>query len=307
MNISLKHKIITFISKIPKYIPKCLQFKFSSKIYSYINKIVYSSIKKDVLVRTPLGIYIYVNYSDWVERTIATGIYEEKYVDFFLSKIKEGDIIIDIGSYIGYFSLLASQKVGIKGHIYAFEPIPRNYRRLMRNIDINHIKNIKAYNLGVSDKNENTFFNMPIDIPAESSLYNIHVTELKTDILIKKELIDVRLILFDQFSINEGIRNINIIKIDTEGAELKVLEGMKKTLKNNDITLFIEILPFLIEKIGYSVEDIINLLLKCNFNYIYTTYSRSKINKMKMTSENISDIIEFINLDKEYNFIFTKE
>ncbi len=52
----------------------------------------------------------------------------------FKKVINEGDVVVDLGANIGYFSLLAAQLVGARGKVYSFEPEPKNYHYLQRNI-----------------------------------------------------------------------------------------------------------------------------------------------------------------------------
>lgn len=302
---TLKQKMIKLLGKIPEHVPhwsKPILRPFSG-IYSKVYRRAYSSIKEEKLVKTPMGPLIYVNYWDSVEREIANGTYERKYIDSFRSRIKEGDIVIDVGAYIGIFSLIASKQVDNKGCVYAFEPVPRNYDRLMRNMGVNKAENIKAYNLGLSDKNETLPINVPKEIPAEATLYQCSVTEISKGIEIQKDIIQARLITFDWFYNNERLNKVNVVKIDAEGAELKVLKGMGNTIKSNNLELFMEIFPPLIERIGGSLGELITFLTKLGFRSIYSTKSDSGIG---INVNNVNEVVEFIR-NGGYNFILSKK
>jgi FkbM family methyltransferase len=72
-----------------------------------------------------------------------------------LSRLHEGATFVDVGSNIGVYSLWAAKGVGERGRVIAIEAEPRNYRRLVTNIALNGMtKRIKAFNAGVSDKDE---------------------------------------------------------------------------------------------------------------------------------------------------------
>ena len=56
--------------------------------------------------------------------------------------VRNGDIVVDIGAHIGYYTLIFARLVGPKGKVFAFEPEPNNFNLLIKNIKINGYKNI---------------------------------------------------------------------------------------------------------------------------------------------------------------------
>lgn len=299
MNI-LKAKLVKLLGRAPEYVPdwsKPVLRPFSG-VYSHIYKLAYSSIKEEELVKTPMWPYIYVNWWDCVERGCALGTWERKYMDLFCSKIEEGDVVVDIGGYIGIFSLLASERVGDKGCVYAFEPVPRNYERLMRNLKVNQVKNVNAYNLGLSDKNETLSFSVPRENPAESSLAGSW-TELTSGTKLNKDMIKAKLMPFDQFYKDKNLSRVDIVKIDVDGAELKVLKGMRNTLSNsNDAVLFLEVTPPLIKLLGGSVVELVELLLDCGFKTLYSIELNQKVDLSKLSDKSI--ITTFGDISRNY-------
>lgn len=301
---ALKRKTVRLLGKIPICVPDWIKtiLRPFSGIYSKVYREIYSSIKEEELIKTPVGPYIYVRYWDHIERECAVGSYERKYMDIFCSKIREGDIVIDVGAYIGIFSLVASKRVGPKGCIYSFEPVPISYERLMRNIKINKAQNIKAYNWGLSNRNEILPINVPRKIPGEATLCQTSATEIYRGIKVQKDVIEISLKPFDTFYNEECLNKVNIVKIDAEGEELKILRGMKYVLKSNDLILFIEINPYLIKNSGGSIEELMKILYNSGFKYIYS----HKLNlKIEININNINNIIKFI--DKGGNFIINKK
>ena len=78
--------------------------------------------------------------------------YEEKYLDFFYPK--KGDVVLDVGSHVGKYTIYAGKLVGKKGKVIAIEANPYNYQQLLRNIKLNNLVDIvKAYNIAASDVN----------------------------------------------------------------------------------------------------------------------------------------------------------
>lgn len=264
---AIKIGLVRLIQRIIQCMPNSVKFilrPFSRQLFSAFNSVC-SSVKKDKLVKTAKGPYIYINYGYGVERNIASGMYESRYVDFFCSVIKGGDVVIDVGAYIGYFSLLAAKIVGDDGFVYLFEPIPQNFQRILKNLEVNQANNVKAYNLGLSDREEILSFSVPWEIPAESSLAGSWV-ELKSNAKLTKDLIEAKLVPLDQFCKNIGLHKIDVIKVDVEGSELKVLKGMRHLLTDSSTTwLFLEITEPLIRLLSGSVVELIRLLVSYGF------------------------------------------
>jgi len=128
------------------------------------------------------------------------------------------DTVIDIGAHIGFFSLYAAQRT--KKRILSYEPMPRNYHRLVENIRINNIENIKPYKLAIADtKGVRTFY------PSEEhngchSLYNRG----------EKGRIKVKTIRLKDIFKDNNITKCDFLKIDCEGAEYEILMGSDRSI-----------------------------------------------------------------------------
>jgi len=81
------------------------------------------------------------------------GIYENETTDYFLENVSEGDVVLDIGANIGYFTLLFASSVGKEGKVFSFEPEPSNFKILKKNAKINNFQNIIFENVAVSNSN----------------------------------------------------------------------------------------------------------------------------------------------------------
>jgi FkbM family methyltransferase len=146
----------------------------------------------------------------------------------------ENKRIIDIGAYDGKTSIIFSRKFPTN-KIVAFEANPETYKLALKNCSNN--LNITVKNNAISDKNQQlTFYITSNDV--SSSFNNINVEEVnsndyKNDLTIKNEL-SVNAQTLDENFKNEKIL---VLKIDTQGHELEVLEGATATLKNTDFVL----------------------------------------------------------------------
>lgn len=146
-------------------------------------------------------------------------------------KIKEKDCIIDAGAYIGAFAVTAAKMVN-KGRVIAFEPDKSNFEKLVENIKLNHINNVTAINKGLWNKNEILKFDNRED---KGSM----IVECMNGNKAKGKVMNYEFATLDDELKKMDINRVDFIKADVEGAELEVIEGCKKTLKNNEVNLAI--------------------------------------------------------------------
>ena len=88
-----------------------------------------------------------------------------------------------------------------------------------------------------------------------SSKHDDHVIIIKTEI-------------FDNFIDNNRIENVDLIKIDVEGAEYNILNGMRKTLERFHPLIFLEIHPTMISQFGHNVDEVIGILEEFNYSIL---------------------------------------
>ncbi len=142
----------------------------------------------------------------------------------FENILKRGDIVIDIGAHLGYYTMLASRLVGDEGKVYAFEPDIDNYFFLGRHVKINRCNNVITLDAAVGDKVGVAFFDNSSG-SGTGKLSESGVREVKT--------VDL-----DTFISTEDVTP-DFIKIDTEGAEMLVLVGAKSVLMNAKPIIFL--------------------------------------------------------------------
>jgi FkbM family methyltransferase len=155
-------------------------------------------------------------------------IHEPVATDLFIDNIESNSVVFDIGGHLGYFSCLSS-KLAPDGNVHVFEIDPKCYNLIEKNLKLNNISNVKINNYAVSD--HNGFEKIPLlENPNAGLKMNSNA----------KDYVDVKAIQIDDY-VSENNVVPNFIKIDVEGAELKVLNGMKKVLKQNNLKLLVEI------------------------------------------------------------------
>lgn len=181
------------------------------------------------------GFKFIVNPSEFVGRAIYMndGKYEEE-IDALIDKEAEkGDIILDVGANIGVHTLKLAEISGDDGRVYAFEPDPINRQRLEENIKINNLENIEIIGKACSNKNDKTEIRRFEENWGASSLKDRSVRDNPDQIK------EVKTIKLSSFIENRNIEP-DFIKIDVEGLEKEVIEGLDEQLDKVD-KIFIEL------------------------------------------------------------------
>jgi FkbM family methyltransferase len=170
---------------------------------------------------------MYVNLNDdailreTFEAYITTPHWDELTTKIFKAVVREGDVVLDLGANLGYYSLLASRLVGTKGKVYSFEPEPRNYRLLCRNLELNGIRNVTALQKAVSDKTEKVKLHIS---NKDSGAHTIRDTEDSGEY---EDFIEIEAVKLDEYFLDKS-RRVNVIKMDVEGYEPKAFIGLTK-------------------------------------------------------------------------------
>lgn len=195
------------------------------------------------------------------------GTYEQLETDVIKKEIKKGDVVLDIGAHIGYYTLIFARLVGTEGRVFAFEPDPKNFSILKKNIEINGYQNVTLIQCAVSDTT------------GKIKLYLSNDTKLNTVYKLdeSKKCIEVETIKIDDF-LKDYHREINFIKIDIEGSETAAFRGMSLLLqKNKDIKIATEFNPILLKKFGTNPESFLDMLSRNNFILYDINYQKNKV------------------------------
>ena len=172
-----------------------------------------------------------------VSDSLRSGVLFEKFIMAFLSNIiPPNKNMLDIGSNIGIWSIVYSNIV--RESIYAFEPQPEIFKCLETNVLLNNCTNVKVYNFGLSDSNT-----------CQNNFGAFRICDTGDNIIQVRKGDDL------------GLTNIGFIKMDVEGHELKVIEGLEHTIRENLPIILIEI---------HKTDSDRDLTLRALYNLGYT-------------------------------------
>jgi FkbM family methyltransferase len=193
------------------------------------------------------------------EIMLTSGLWEV-YVKRML-KIASDDVFVDVGAHIGSYTIPVAKKAQ---KVIAFEPNKYSFELLKKNISVNHLTNVAAYNIAVSKKSGSSLFSHEtepvysriIDGDESSNITVIENTKGRDNNIHVVNTIDLDSVLLKEDT-------IDWIKIDVEGHELDVLEGAVQSILMHKPKIIIELMSGNLQKmktmahnLGYSIEHI---------------------------------------------------
>lgn len=149
-----------------------------------------------------------------------------------LELIKPGDLIFDIGTNVGEVLLNAARMTGPHGQVYGFEPDPLNLKRCLRNISLNSFKNASVSPEGLGQVVGKS--RMVVASPRNRGGNRISESPAA-------ESFTVKISTMDKFVEENLIEKLDLVKMDVEGFEHRVLKGGDLALKRFRPKMFLEI------------------------------------------------------------------
>ena len=254
----MKNKILIIIAHFIRIIKLPHPIKYLFYLVLKGRTLIVDSVSFKKPMFKDLNIGYFIDY--WI---FMDGLYEKQCLNYLKKRLKSGGAFLDVGAHIGNHTIGLSDKFR---HVYAFEPEKQNYRKLVRNIRINSKKNIKAVKCAVSDSEGTKWLNI---IENENCGHSLLVNYRgKTE--------KVKVVTLDSFVKSIKISRINFMKIDVEGAELKVLQGAVKIIKKFHPTIMIELNRPVLQSTGNSLEELYSLLTSFGYN-CYKFYRKNLV------------------------------
>ncbi|MBV8980209.1 MAG: FkbM family methyltransferase [Acidimicrobiia bacterium] len=190
-----------------------------------------------------------------------TGTWEHEEAEFLQRSVKPGDVVVDVGAQLGYFTLTAGRAVGASGRVIAVEPMPVNRERLRRNLDLNGFTNVEV----VSDA-----AGARVGVERFASRSDRHQTSWGGFAASGDTEVQTRPL--DDILAGLGVDGIAFLKIDVEGGEPEVLAGASRLLETPSFAgpLLIEINELRLGERGHSGDGVIATLTEQGFRDVTT-------------------------------------
>ncbi len=249
-------------------------------------KLIIAELLRKIGISMPFlidrGRYKIKFYSTTYSRGLYTIPSDRQYDEnFFISYLKSGDIIVDIGANIGELTLLSASLAKENGKVYAFEANPKTYNKyLLKNIKLNEFRNIEPFCMALGDQNSVAEL---ADLRSDGCNYIVagksnNIKTVKTKLSKLEDLIP------------STIQRINLLKIDTEGYELFVLKGAGDVLDKTDC-IYYESYEGQYNRFAYGTQDVLSFLTTKGYK-IFRIVGKEHICEIKDTSHYVSSHLE---------------
>jgi FkbM family methyltransferase len=223
------------------------------------------------------------------------GVYEPLESRLFEKCIKPGDVVVDVGAHIGYYTLLAARAVGPQGCVIAFEPEHGNFALLRANVAENNYSTVRCLQRALSNRSGEQTLYLSTANTGDHRLYESGDNRV-TDVVAVYRLDDL---------VPELGPKINVVKMDVQGMELAVLEGMKGLLAvNPDMLIFTEVSAEALGAAGTGMESLLGSLESNGFHLNMVDEDRETIEAT--TAEELQQADDLFSSDDHINLICTK-
>jgi FkbM family methyltransferase len=255
----------------------------------------FSLDENGIWFRTKYGFSIYSNMKDRILELDKNPQWEKTESNFITKNLKKGDVFIDVGANIGYFSLLASTCDPAK--ILAVEPLPHTFNMLNMNIEYNNLQDkIQTCNIGLASQ--------PGTAEFTSSLGPKNHIKYKTNNIHEKEpTVRIELDTLDNIlNSSNSITKVDLIKVDIEGAEYDFLLGAENTISKHKPVIMMEIEQHRLTKFNNTAEQIFSFMN--NLGYTYLSVSQETISPGKDYKTEMKFARDFIFYTQDHNLIY---
>ena len=204
------------------------------------------------------GTTIVLNKSDPLgSGALWVGHHEEEELRHFSQNCHPGMGVLDIGANVGFWTALAARLVGPQGRVLAFEPDPSNFQCLQATLAANSFSWVEPYPLAASDQAGSIRLYLSEENCGDHRIYP-HAQGTRS--------LDIQAVRLDDFLGEKQVSRVDLIKIDVQGAEAKVLSGLSTTLARHRPLIFFEFWPCGLRQMGNDpVEDVLRYLERLSY------------------------------------------
>jgi FkbM family methyltransferase len=256
-------------NSMPVYLHDSVFGKTDSGVF-FENLKTMSVVDLELFVKEFDGRFKMAPTSHLLKRLLMQGSYEPKWSSIFLSHVRSGADIIDVGANIGFYTIGAARK---GGRVFSIEPTDGAYRRLCENIILNNVSDrVITFNGVASDIEGTQDLHFVEGMEEYSSMNKIHEPYIAGN---KSNLSKVPSRTIDSLVEEHGLKP-TLIKSDTEGAELMVFSGASHTLKTYRPVVMAELSDTLLAAFGTNGDQVVKIFKDLDYR-VYTSSGRDLV------------------------------
>jgi FkbM family methyltransferase len=208
---------------------------------------------EEVVAPAVQGTRFRVRPTDFVENRICFfGQWEPAITAVFESLLRPGDVVLDVGANIGFYSVLAAKLVGSSGQVFALEPSPSIRQRLMANLELNNLRNVDVLPFAAWHESGQATLQLMDGNRGGSSLGATWNTTSSEAVEMKR---------LDEMIPRDVWRRVKVIKIDVEGAEWAALLGAEQILREaTEAAVLCEVSPDRLASLDANAQQVLEFL-----------------------------------------------
>ncbi|MFD8632275.1 FkbM family methyltransferase [Streptomyces sp. NPDC059533] len=253
----IAHPLVSALRSYVRHAPPALA---SAPLIRYLDQEL-ARRPRTAITRTKDGDLVAVTTSDLIQRFLYLhGVWEPHITAWIRGRLTRGDTFIDVGAHTGYYTLLASRLVGAPGRVVAIEASPAFHTSLTEAVQRNACHNVRTVNAAAAD----TARTLTLYLKDTANLGNTSAVQPKTS----HSSFQIEALPLPEILSPHELAAARLIKIDVEGAEAFLMEGLAPALGNlrADVELVIEVTPRSLAKQGQSVHDVLEPLQAHGFH-----------------------------------------
>ena len=223
-----------------------------------------NSLPGDVLISTIDGRRLYADLSTGMcESLFFLGEYEHAVSSVIKRVVRNGDMCLDVGANMGWYTTLLNKLSGPKGEVHAFEPVPRIYEALKKNVALlDDSSNVHINNCALGDAPGKVELHLFAGLPnGHTSISTMGRTDFTT--------VESPIVTLDSYLEEKQIERVDFVKVDIEGAELMFFKGANKLFSQEIPPIWmIEMALGTTKGFGYLPNDLIEYMKK-HADYVF--------------------------------------
>jgi FkbM family methyltransferase len=219
-------------------------------IQSLANKLILAILPTSVRVGNATVI---INPHDpVVSGALTLGVYEKREISFMQRVCKPGQVMVDVGANVGLYTAIAGVALGPSGRIIALEPDPESFSFLEKTVSANRLTNTQIVKAAASCANGMTRLFTSSRNRGDNRLYQSEVAD---------GCVEVETLRLDDYFEAHGVAAVDIIKIDVQGFEGHVIEGLEKTIRRSpQLQMLMEFWPLGLSSAGTNPVELLQRL-----------------------------------------------